>query len=58
VPVTVYEGVRSHPRRLLSRPGHEHGELETVVVRADDYDIVEKTGDPGRIADQTDPCGD
>ena len=57
VPVTVYEEVRSHPRRFLIRPGHEHGELETVVVRTGDYEVVEKTGDAGRIADQTDPRG-
>jgi len=54
----VYEEVRSHPRRFLIRPGREHGELETVVVRADDYEVVEKAGDAGRIADQTDPRGD
>ena len=58
VPVTVYEEVRSHPRRFLIRPGHGQGELETVVVRTDDYAVVEKTGDAGRIADQTDPRGD
>ncbi len=58
VPVAVYEDVRSHPRRFLIRPGHEHGEPETVVERTDDYEVVEKTGDAGRIADQTDPRGD
>jgi hypothetical protein len=57
VPPEIYEDVRSHPRRFLIRVGHEHGELETIVARTDEYEIVEKTGDAGRIAEQTDPRG-
>jgi hypothetical protein len=55
VPLDVYEDVRSHPRRFLIRPGHEHGELEAVVARTDGYAVVEKSGAAGRVAEQTDP---
>jgi len=55
VPLDVYEDVRAHPRRFLIRPGHEHGELETIVAQTGDYAVVEKTGGAGRVAEQTDP---
>ena len=54
VPLTVYESVRSHPRRFLVVSGHED-EFERVVERADGYSIVEKQGQAGRIAEQNDP---
>lgn len=58
VPLEVYEEVRSHSRRFVIRPGHEHGELETVVARTEVYAVVEKTGGAGRVAEQTDPRDD
>ena len=54
VPGDVYERVRQNPRRFLLVPGHEN-EFERIVERANGYLIVEKEGDAGRIAANTDP---
>jgi hypothetical protein len=56
VPRSEYERVRSEPRRFLLIPGHAQPELETIVERHGDYEIVEKhEGDAARIAEETDP---
>jgi hypothetical protein len=52
--LSVYEAVRSNPRRFLVVSGHE-GDFEHVVERADGYSIVEKEGQAGRVAEQNDP---
>jgi hypothetical protein len=50
VPLTPreYEAIRAHPRRFLLLPGHDHPEVEAVVV-------VEKRDEAGRLADASDP---
>lgn len=53
-PLASYEAVRAHPRRFLLLPGHET-DHEHVVERHPGYVIVEKDGDAGRVAEQTDP---
>jgi hypothetical protein len=55
VPVDVYERVRSNPRQFLIRPGHERLEIEAIVIVSDEYLIVEKRGQAGQIAENTDP---
>lgn len=50
-----YEKVRSDPRRFLVLPGHDLPEVETVVGRGDGYVVVEKRGEAGEVASQTDP---
>jgi hypothetical protein len=54
VPLSVYEAVRSDPRRFILLPGHEN-QFERVVERADGFLIVEKEGVAGRIAEANDP---
>jgi hypothetical protein len=49
-----YEAVRADPRRFFVMPGHEN-DFERVVERFDGYSIVEKEGQAGRVAEQTDP---
>jgi hypothetical protein len=51
---TVYRRVREHPRFFLVCPGHEYTRIERVVERHRDYLIVEKTGEAGQVAEQTD----
>ena len=46
-----YERVRQHPRRFILRPGHENGEVESMVEAHDGYVVVEKEGEAGRQAD-------
>ena len=54
LPLAVYEAVRANPRRFVVVPGHDN-DFERVVERADGYAIVEKVGQAGRVAEQTDP---
>ena len=49
----TYRRVRAESRLFFVRPGHEDPELEQVVERYADYLIVEKTGEAGRVAEQT-----
>jgi hypothetical protein len=53
--VSVYEGVRSHPRQFLVVPGHERLEVEKVVQRTPSYLVVEKIDQAGEKAEETDP---
>ena len=39
-----YEDVRSEPTRFLIAPGHDKPEIERVVERRGEYQIVEKFG--------------
>lgn len=49
----TYRRVREEPRLFFVRPGHEDPQLERVVERHSDYLIVEKTGEAGKVAEQT-----
>jgi hypothetical protein len=50
-----YAAVREHPRRFLVVPGHELEAVENVVERHDMYLVVEKHGQAGAAAQQSDP---
>lgn len=50
-----YERVRRDPRRFIVLPGHELTEAEAVAERRPGYMIVQKSGEAGTIAEQTDP---
>jgi hypothetical protein len=54
LPLGVYESVRANPRRFVVVAGHDN-DFERVVERSDGYAVVEKEGDAGRVAEQTDP---
>ena len=51
-----YESARSSGKTFIVHPGHVQPEIEHVVggenVR---YEIVEKLGEAGEVAEQTDP---
>ena len=49
----TYRRVREEPRLFFVRPGHEDPQLEEIVERHPDYLIVEKTGEAGKVAEQT-----
>ena len=51
----TYERVRSDPRHFIVVPGHERRELEVVIDRTRDYLIVQKVGQAGETAVETDP---
>lgn len=57
VPLTLseYEHVRAEATRFFVRPGHANIEVELVVERAARYDIVEKDGAAGIVAEHHDP---
>jgi hypothetical protein len=56
VPLERYERVRSDPALFLVARGHEEAEVEEVVERTEDYDVVRKhPGEPERLAADSDP---
>lgn len=51
-----YEDVRASPRRFVIVSGHEMTlEDEQVIARSDRFTIVEKVGEGGRVAAESDP---
>jgi len=55
IPVSVYEAVRDHARRFVLIPGHQREGFERVVEEHPDYLVVEKLGEAGEVAEDTDP---
>jgi hypothetical protein len=54
--LTEYEDVRASPRRFAIVSGHEMTlEDEHVIARSDRFTIVEKVGEGGRVAAESDP---
>jgi len=49
-----YEAVRSDPRQFVIVPGHDAKE-DNVVEERDGFNVVEKTGEEGRLVEQQDP---
>lgn len=57
IPLTreEYESIRSNPRWFLMLHGHDLPEVETVVARRPGYVVVEKVGEAGVLAEESDP---
>lgn len=55
IPVSLYEAVRDHPRRFVVVPGHQREGLERVVEEHPGCVVVEKVGEAGEVAEDTDP---
>lgn len=55
--VREYEQVRANPRRFIVLPGHERLDVEIVVERRAAYLVVEKLGQAGEAATESDPRG-
>jgi hypothetical protein len=49
----TYGRVRKQARLFFVRPDHEDPQLERVVERHEDYLVIEKTGEAGDVAEQT-----
>ena len=50
-----YEGVRADPTNFVVAPGHELPEIEEVIRRTPDFQIVRKHGDAARLVAEEDP---
>jgi hypothetical protein len=50
-----YERIRNHPRRFIVHPGHERLDVEVVVEAYPTFLIVQKVGEAGEVAEETDP---
>ena len=50
-----YEWVRASPTRFVLAPGHAATQIEHVVEREEEHDVVEKHGVAGHVAAQLDP---
>jgi hypothetical protein len=55
LPLKAYEAVRAHPSRFIVAPGHALPEIESVVEQADDWWVVEKSGEAAVLAAGLDP---
>jgi hypothetical protein len=54
-----YEGVRSEGTHFLLAPGHHEPEVEDVVERTEEFDVVEKVAPPmARIVRRLNPRPD
>lgn len=53
--IREYERVRANPRRFIVAVDHHAPEVETVVEAFEQYLVVEKRGEGGRVAEDTDP---
>ena len=53
--LAVYEDVRSDPTTFVVAPGHDLPEIEEVVRRTPDYQVVRKQGDAARFVAEEDP---
>jgi hypothetical protein len=49
-----YQSVRTDSRRFMVLAGHVYPEVESVVIEADAYVVVEKTGAAGEAAESFD----
>ncbi len=58
IDVALYEAVRADPRRFVLLEGHDVPEVERVVERHEGFEIVEKVGESGGIAEAADPRDD
>jgi hypothetical protein len=53
-----YKELRSDAHQFAVHPGHEYPDVESVVARLKNYDVVRKdSGVAEQIAEQTDPRG-
>ena len=52
-----YESVRAESTHFIVLPGHEDPRIERVVLANERFVIVEKQGEAGRDAEETDPRG-
>jgi hypothetical protein len=55
---TEYEGVRAGPRTFIVVPGHNDLSCERVVMATDRYQVIEKFGAAGTVAEIRDPRDD
>jgi hypothetical protein len=57
MPLTLftYEEIRKDPTQFVVALGHELPEIEIVVTRTDDYQVVRKQGDAAELAEEKDP---
>jgi hypothetical protein len=50
ISVVVYDEVRSNATHFINTPGHVLGAVERVVLASEQYVVVEKFGEGGRMA--------
>ena len=55
LPLSVYESVRADTRQFVVLPLHYTPEIEELVVEAETYWVVRKTGEAGEYVDELDP---
>lgn len=53
--LAAYEQIRSDPTCFVVAPGHELPEIEVVVSRGPDYQVVRKQGEAAELAEDRDP---
>lgn len=57
ISIAEYEQVRANPRTFIVAPGHAENGFERVLSSHGGYEIVEKFGEAGLVAQLDDPRG-
>jgi hypothetical protein len=55
IPLPDYEAVRTSPKAFVVVPGHADLTLERIVSSTDTYEVVEKFGEAGLVAETENP---
>ena len=55
ITAAAYEQVRAEPKDFIVVPGHADPACEQIVSSEEGYDVVEKFGDAGAVAEIQDP---
>jgi hypothetical protein len=53
--LSTYEEVREDAAQFVVAPGHELPEIERVISRTDEYQVVRKHGEAAELAEEKDP---
>ena len=53
--IAAYEEVRADPASFVVAPGHDLPEIEEILSRTDDYQIVRKHGEAARLVARENP---
>jgi hypothetical protein len=57
LPLSTYESVRRDATQFVVAAGHELPEIEVVVARFPEYQVVRKQGEAAAVAKEEDPRG-
>lgn len=58
IPLSTYEQARSDPAVFIVAAGHDLPEIEEVILRRPEFQLVRKQGEAAELAEERDPRND